>query len=68
MIAKPMDFRKAVQEVASRFTTGPSPQPHVPQHDDIVGKLERLSKLRDSGVLSPDEFEHQKAQVLMATQ
>ena len=67
MIANPMQFRKAVQEMASGVAatqrqatvaaTAPAP-------DDVVGKLERLSKLRDSGVLSPDEFEQQKSNVL----
>ena len=64
MIANPMRFRKAVQEMASRFATAHAPQASVPPQDDVVSKLERLSKLRDSGVLSPAEFDQQKAQVL----
>jgi hypothetical protein len=32
--------------------------------DDVIGDLERLAKLRDSGVLTPAEFEAQKARLL----
>ena len=32
--------------------------------DDVISKLERLAKLRDSGVLTEEEFKHQKAKIL----
>jgi hypothetical protein len=32
--------------------------------DDTVSRLERLGKLRDQGVLTPEEFEAQKAKIL----
>lgn len=35
--------------------------------DVVIGQLERLGKLRDSGVLTEDEFQEQKAAVLRAT-
>jgi hypothetical protein len=36
--------------------------------DVLIGRLERLGKLRDSGVLTEDEFQAQKKAVLRATQ
>ena len=30
----------------------------------VAGELQRLADLRDSGVISPEEFEHRKAQLL----
>jgi hypothetical protein len=35
--------------------------------DAVIGQLERLGKLRDSGVLTEDEFQEQKAALLRAT-
>jgi hypothetical protein len=32
--------------------------------DDRVGQLERLANLRDSGALTPDEYEAEKARIL----
>jgi hypothetical protein len=36
----------------------------VPQDDDRVAQLERLVKLRDSGALTEEEFEREKARIL----
>jgi len=33
-------------------------------HDDILAAIERLASLRESGVLSPAEFEAKKAELL----
>lgn len=38
--------------------------PRRPRRDDLVSKLTELAKLRDSGVLSQEEFEQAKALVL----
>jgi Short C-terminal domain len=35
--------------------------------DVLIGHLERLGKLRDSGILTEDEFQEQKAALLRAT-
>jgi len=40
----------------------PIPQP--PAADDVIAALERLGKLRDSGVLTEAEFSAQKARLL----
>jgi hypothetical protein len=39
-------------------------RPRRPRRDDLVSKLTELAKLRDSGVLSREEFEQPKALVL----
>ena len=42
----------------------PAPAPAPAAGDDLVSKLTELAKLRDSGVLSQEEFEQAKALVL----
>ena len=42
----------------------PAPAPATAGGDDLVSKLTELAKLRDSGVLSQEEFEQAKALVL----
>jgi large subunit ribosomal protein L7/L12 len=51
-------FRKQKSPVPA--TPAPGPTPRV----DVIDQLERLGKLRDSGVLTTDEFEAQKASLL----
>jgi hypothetical protein len=36
----------------------------VPQAPTVTGELHRLADLRDRGVLTPEEFEQQKARIL----
>jgi len=35
-----------------------------PVQDDIISKLERLAKLKESGIISDEEFEIQKRKIL----
>jgi hypothetical protein len=44
----------------------PAPQPPAPAAavDDVLAQLERLGKLRESGVLTEAEFSAQKARLL----
>ncbi|MCV7227666.1 SHOCT domain-containing protein [Mycolicibacterium komossense] len=42
----------------------PAAQPAVTEPGDLLSQLERLGQLRDSGVLSDDEFASQKARLL----
>ena len=44
----------------------PSPPPGGSAKVDVVDQLERLGKLRDSGVLTEDEFQTQKSTILRA--
>lgn len=46
-------------------TTSPPPRP--PSSGDLLDQLERLGRLRDSGVLTEDEFQEQKARLLRPT-
>jgi Short C-terminal domain len=41
-----------------------SPSAPLAGTDDVLAQLERLGKLRDSGVLTEDEFATQKARLL----
>lgn len=42
----------------------PAPEPSAGGGDDALAQLERLAKLRDSGVLTDAEFDQQKARIL----
>jgi hypothetical protein len=42
----------------------PPPPAPPPAADDTISRLERLAKLRDTGVITPDEFEGQKRKIL----
>lgn len=44
----------------------PAPAPAAPAQatDDVFAQLEKLGKLRDAGVLTPEEFEAKKAELL----
>ena len=49
---------------AAHPTPPPMPAPPPPAADDVIAALERLGKLRDSGVLTEAEFSAQKARLL----
>jgi len=42
----------------------PSPSPAAAPEPEYVRELERLSQLRDQGILSDEEFEAKKKQIL----
>jgi len=42
----------------------PAPAPAAAPEPDYVGELERLAQLRDQGILSDEEFEAKKKQIL----
>lgn len=42
----------------------PPPAPAAPSSDDRIGELRKLAELRDSGVLTEDEFAAEKAKIL----
>ena len=42
----------------------PAPAPAAPSADDRIGELRKLAELRDSGVLTEDEFAAEKAKIL----
>jgi Short C-terminal domain len=45
---------------------GDAPEADLVSMDVLIGQLERLGKLRDSGVLTEDEFQEQKKALLRA--
>jgi hypothetical protein len=49
-----------VQEVAG----APAPAPPQPAEPEDMAELERLAQLRDQGILTPEEFEAKKKQIL----
>lgn len=75
MIRYPMILRQRVQE-GSSATHAQAVEGHLkalqvggaasvePREDDVVTRLERLAKLRESGALTQEEFEREKGKVL----
>ena len=58
-------FAKLVLRVISWLARKVSPPTSVePDSQDVTAQLERLAKLRDSGALTKEEFEEQKAKLL----
>ena len=49
------------EEPAEAAAPAPAPAPAAPEY---VGELERLAQLRDQGILSDEEFEAKKKQIL----
>jgi hypothetical protein len=54
------DFAPAGQAATEE---APAPAPAAPQ-DDYTAQLEKLAKLRDEGVITPEDFEAKKKQLL----
>jgi hypothetical protein len=52
------DFSSREEPAETTVTTQDAPEP------DYMGELERLSQLRDKGILSAEEFEAKKKQIL----
>lgn len=52
---------------AAQQQAAPQPQyaaPAAPAQDDMVAELQQLAALRDQGILTPEEFEAKKKQIL----
>ncbi len=54
------------QSKYARRSRRPRPQRHRPQaaEPDYMAELEQLAALRDQGILTPEEFEAKKKQIL----
>jgi uncharacterized membrane protein YdbT with pleckstrin-like domain len=65
MIADPVTFKRVLQE--TKFALGPDGE-GVPSRSSAVERMERqltaLAELRDSGVISDDEYDERKQQLL----
>jgi hypothetical protein len=62
----PRTTDRATQVAGSVPATAPTHGPDLQSMDVTIGQLERLGNLRDSGVLTEDEFQEQKAALLRA--
>jgi len=54
----------AEQPAAEQQQAAPAPEPAAAPTGDLVSQLTDLGKLRDSGVLTPEEFDAAKAKLL----
>ena len=52
------------QPAAEQQQAAPTPEPAAAPTGDLVSQLTDLGKLRDSGVLTPEEFDAAKAKLL----
>jgi Short C-terminal domain len=52
------------QEQYAQQAPPPPPAPAAPAAPDYTAELEQLAKLRDDGVISPEDFEAKKRQIL----
>jgi hypothetical protein len=57
-------FAQIVSEQIQAAKTPPTTSTSTGSPDDFVSKLERLAKLRESGILTDEEFQAQKQRVL----
>jgi uncharacterized membrane protein YdbT with pleckstrin-like domain len=63
-IADPLEFKRAMLEAKHHHERGYGYLPEHGRSDDIVDELTRLAALRDRGILSPEEFETEKRELL----
>jgi len=58
-------FTALVREAMNAAPGGPlPPAPAAAVQPDVMGQLKQLGELRDAGVLTPDEFDRKKAELL----
>jgi hypothetical protein len=66
--AQEADQSARIDDLESQQAAAPAAAPAAGGiSDDLVSQLEKLGKLRDEGVLTPDEFDAQKKKLLEAT-
>lgn len=63
----PPPIDQSMQVDSSIPAAAGAPEADLESMDMLIGRLERLGKLRDSGVLTEDEFQEQKTALLRAT-
>jgi hypothetical protein len=49
---------------AGKMTEGPIIEAEIEEKEDVMATLERLGKLRDDGVVTEDEFQQKKAELM----
>jgi hypothetical protein len=63
-VARRQQGRWAEQDEAQYAEAAPPPAPAAPAEADYMAELQQLAQLRDAGVLTNDEFEAKKRQLL----
>jgi hypothetical protein len=63
-LAKAGEFAEALSQLLPLHGDGVSPMTSGPSTQGVGEELQRLASLRDSGVLSEEEFSAQKAKLL----
>ena len=58
------DQKYAAQDQAQYEAAAAAAQPAQPAEPEYMAELTRLAQLRDQGILTPDEFEAKKKQIL----
>ena len=56
--------RRQQQKYAAEDQQAVAPAPAAAAEPEYMAELEQLAKLRDQGLLSPEEFEAKKKQIL----
>jgi len=56
--------QKYAAEDQQAVAPAPAPAPAAAAEPEYMAELEQLAKLRDQGILSPEEFEAKKKQIL----
>lgn len=62
-VAQPIRFKTAMLNAKEKLEQG-SPSPSRGPEGDIIGLIAQLDSLRKQGVLTEEEFQHKKAQLL----
>jgi uncharacterized membrane protein YdbT with pleckstrin-like domain len=63
-VGQPIRLKTAMLNAKEKLEQGQASPRRQPQQDDIVGLIAQLDSLRKQGVLSEEEFQHKKAQLL----
>jgi hypothetical protein len=63
-VARRQQNKYAAQDQQAYEQQAPAPAPAAAAEPDYMAELEQLAQLRDQGILTPDEFEAKKKQIL----
>jgi len=63
-VARRQQNKYAAEDQQAAPAPAPAPAPAAGAEPEYMAELEQLAKLRDQGILSPEEFEAKKKQIL----
>jgi hypothetical protein len=63
-VAELADFTTKVKHAMSAKTVAAAPAPAVAAQPDVMGQIRQLGELRDAGILTVEEFESKKRELL----